>query len=133
MQIEWKTKFLQDKNFNTYGMAKLKSAAVQVVWKDLAFAPSKLLSWGNNSEEEKRCVIFVEKPDHIIVHKVERCQNCQQSLKAVAAQDYDNRQVFDVPPLRLEITEHPGERKECPHGHQITAAAFPEGVTHATQ
>ncbi len=75
----------------------------------------------------------VEKPDHVVVHKAERCQNCQQSLKAVAAQDYDKRQVFDVPPLRLEVTEHQGERKECPHCHQITGAAFPEGVTHVTQ
>ena len=75
----------------------------------------------------------VDKPDHIIVHKVERCQNCQQSLKAVAAQAYDKRQVLDMPPLRFEVTEHQGERKECPHCHQITGAVFPEGVTHVAQ
>lgn len=75
----------------------------------------------------------VEKPDHIVVHKAERCQNCQQPLKAVATQDYDKRQVFDLPPLRLEVTEHQAEIKACPHCHQITAAAFPEGVTHVTQ
>lgn len=31
----------------------------------------------------------VEKPDHIVVHQAERCQNCQQPLKAVATQDYE--------------------------------------------
>lgn len=75
----------------------------------------------------------VEKPDHIVVHKAERCQNCQQSLNAVATRDYDKRQVFDLPPLRLEVTEHQAEIKACPHCHQITAAAFPDEVTHATQ
>ena len=75
----------------------------------------------------------VEKPDHVVVHKAERCQNCQQPLKAVATQDYDKRQVFDLPPLRLEVTEHWAEIKACPHCHHITAAAFPDGVTHVTQ
>jgi transposase len=75
----------------------------------------------------------VEKPDHIVVHKAERCQNCQLSLQAVAAQDYDKRQVFDLPPLRFEVTEHQAEIKACPHCHQITVAAFPEDVTHVTQ
>jgi len=75
----------------------------------------------------------VEKPDHVIVHKAERCQNCQRSLKAVAVQDYDKRQVFDVPPLHFEVTEHQGEIKTCPHCLQNNCATFPEGVTHVAQ
>jgi transposase len=75
----------------------------------------------------------VEKPDHVIVHKVERCRNCQRSLKAIAVQDYDKRQVFDVPPLRFEVTEHQGEIKACPHCLQNNHATFPEDVTHAAQ
>jgi transposase len=75
----------------------------------------------------------VEKPDHVIVHKVERCRNCQRSLKALAVQDYDKRQVFDVPPLRFEVTEHQGEIKACPPCLQNNHATFPEGVTQAAQ
>lgn len=75
----------------------------------------------------------VEKPDHVVVHSVKRCQHCRQSLAAVAAQDYDKRQVLEVPPLRFEVTEHQAEIKVCPHCQQNNRAAFPEGVTHRMQ
>jgi transposase len=37
------------------------------------------------------------------------------------------RQMFDLPPLRLGVTEHRAERRRCACG-TITCAAFPEHV-----
>jgi transposase len=75
----------------------------------------------------------VEKPDHIEPHPVVQCAHCQADLADVAARKIDKRQVFDLPPMRLEVTEHQGEVKTCPHCGAVNTAAFPKGVGQPTQ
>jgi len=75
----------------------------------------------------------VEKPDHVKVHRVEVCQHCHHSLKRRKAVGYDKRQVFDVPPVKIEVTEHRAEIKECPYCSKETRAAFPREVSQAVQ
>src|SRR5918911_1635333 len=46
-------------------------------------------------------------PDRILIHDPAACQGCGQSLQQVAGeQTAERRQVFDLPPLNLEVTEH---------------------------
>ncbi len=48
---------------------------------------------------------MVEQPDHIVPHTVDECDRCGHSLKTVEATDVRCRQVIDIPPLKLEVTE----------------------------
>ena len=57
---------------------------------------------------------MVEQPDQTIVHSVKECQQCGRSLDAIDAVDSRRRQVIDIPPVKLEVTEHRAETKCCP-------------------
>ena len=73
-----------------------------------------------------------EKPDHVERHRVERCGSCGRSLVAGPTDNIEQRQVHDLPPMRLVVTEHQAETKVCVCGHK-NKAAFPEGVNAPVQ
>ena len=76
---------------------------------------------------------MVEQPDHTIVHSVDACQQCGHSLESVAAVDCRRRQVVDIPPMQLEVTEHRAETKCCPGCGCRSEATFPESVKTSVQ
>ncbi len=75
----------------------------------------------------------VKNPEHTEIHPTQTCQECGQSLQDQTAIDYESRQVFDIPPIKIEVTEHRAEIKECPHCDAINKAEFPEDVNAPTQ
>jgi transposase len=73
------------------------------------------------------------KPDRIAYHPVHRCSHCQASLEAVPVEHFEKRQVYELPPMRLIVTEHQAEVKCCPCCGRATQGEFPAGITQLTQ
>ena len=68
-----------------------------------------------------------DNPKHLELHPCLEC-SCGQDVSGQPAVDYQSRQVFDLPSLTLECTEHRAEIKECPCCHQTCTASFPADV-----
>ncbi|MDQ7025361.1 MAG: IS66 family transposase [Anaerolineae bacterium] len=76
---------------------------------------------------------MVSEPHHIEVYHVRTCSNCQADLSQVEVTEIEKRQVFDVPPIEIEVTEHQAEIKCCSTCGKRVKADFPEGVNAAVQ
>ncbi|WP_439952448.1 IS66 family transposase, partial [Bacillus cereus] len=72
-------------------------------------------------------------PDHMITYSPTHCTCCNTSLNHEPVKRYRIRQVYDLPPIQIEVTEHKVEQKECPHCHSIQKSQFPATVSHPVQ
>jgi transposase len=75
----------------------------------------------------------VERPDHLIVHLVKNCQQCGLGLSDIKPRPSRRRQVFDIPPVKIEVTEHQTETKCCPDCGCTNESSFPPEVKTTTQ
>ena len=72
-------------------------------------------------------------PDQTLTHAVSKCAYCQASLQDVEHMGYEERQVFDLPAIRIEVMAHRAEIKVCPACGKLSKGLFPDAVTHAVQ
>lgn len=75
----------------------------------------------------------VAKPDHVIHHGVEACGGCRCSLKDQTPEGWVKRQVFDLPPQRIEVSEHQAEIKICRNCGHHNQGEFPPDVQQPVQ
>lgn len=75
----------------------------------------------------------VSQPDHIEAHDPTDCHACSMSLLDQSREDHESRQVFELPPLEVEVTEQRAYKKRCGHCGTITKGRFPLHITQPTQ
>ena len=78
---------------------------------------------------------MVENPDNIVVHEITKCEKCgfhfdSDSKKII---NVERRQVFDIPDLKMQVTEHQAEMKRCPRCGTINKAKFPPQASNIVQ
>lgn len=71
---------------------------------------------------------LVETPDEIVVHAPIECRGCGERLDAAPVVRSERRQVLDLPPVRLQVTEHQAETRQCAGCGVETSGPFPRGV-----
>lgn len=72
-------------------------------------------------------LVQVAKPDREVPHEPGPCGDCGSSLDGRPVTGVERRQQFDLPPTKVEVTEHQLIERECACGHRQRGDA-PAGV-----
>ena len=75
---------------------------------------------------------MVATPDAIEIHDVCHCDCCGDKLP-INSQSYTSRQVFDIPEIKIQVTEHRRLNKTCLHCGKVNTGVFPKEITTQTQ
>lgn len=76
---------------------------------------------------------MVSDPDERVLHQLTHCCGCGTGLADSWLIELDRRQVFDLPPLQLRVTEHQAEVRRCLECGRVNRAEFPAEVEHKVQ
>lgn len=88
---------------------------------------------GGQAGHPGRTLEMVAHPDHTLCHFPAQCPCCGEALADVTATQVERRQVFDLPPVVVEVTEHQVGTKQCPRCGCATRGEFPAWVTQPVQ
>jgi transposase len=80
---------------------------------------------GGQPEHPGSTLEWSEFVDVVVEHKVHQCNGCGASLESEPVQTVWSRQVHDIPPIELTVTEHRAEVKNCPQCGVENQADFP--------
>ena len=72
-------------------------------------------------------------PDTVEEHRPAVCSHCQTPLADAPVVLRERRQVHDLPPVRLVVTEHQALHVRCPACQQVTVGAFPAEASSRAQ
>lgn len=88
---------------------------------------------GGQKGHKGQTLKMVTNPHHREVQSLTRCPHCAHDLRQVETVGHEKRQLFDLPPVEIEVTEYQAEIKQCPHCQQEAKAGFPEHITAPVQ
>jgi transposase len=87
---------------------------------------------GGQDGHEGRTLRQVAVPDREVPHEPGCCAGCRRSLAGRPITGVERRQVVDLPPLKVEVSEHQLIERECACGRRTRGAA-PDGVAAPVQ
>jgi transposase len=131
-ELEEKVKSLQDQ-INKNSRNSSKPPSTDAVKKTRSQRRPSGKPVGGQKGHKGHTLEMVEKPDREIVHPVTQCESCGRSLCDAQVASSERRQVFDLPPIKVEVCEHQAESKICPNCGCLNKAAFPKEVAYPVQ
>ena len=87
---------------------------------------------GGQLGHEGITLICSDKIDSIVKHSPVSCDNCKCSLDNSTEQLVGKRQLFDIPPIVLQVIAHRIYKNQCSCGH-TNVSAFPKHVANPVQ
>jgi transposase len=86
---------------------------------------------GGQTGHKGRTLQPIKNPDRVVHYPVIACAHCDYDLSNHRAAGVRSSQVFDLPEIKIQVTEHRVEIKHCPCCFQKTEAILPAGIKSA--
>ena len=74
----------------------------------------------------------VATPDKVVEIAHEVCPHCSSNIENTEVDEIKTRQIFDIPPIKINVTEYRVHSKTCPHCRKKSSSEFPADVTQPT-
>lgn len=87
---------------------------------------------GGQKGREGKKLEMSSTPDKVVLHDITNCDCCGHTLPK-ESEGYDARQIFDLPPIKIFVTEHRSSKKTCRHCGEQNKASFPKGLVQPAQ
>jgi transposase len=88
---------------------------------------------GGQPGHEGQTLMAGEHPERTVTHEVLRCAHGQTSWQGIEVVGYEERQVFELPAIRIAVTAHRAEITVCPACSKLSKGPFPGTVTQTVQ
>lgn len=132
-ELKERVKFLENKlSLNSSNSSKPPSSDAFVKMTNSLRKSSGKKAGGQKGNSGKT-LMMVENPEIIAPNIVNYCNYCGNDLSKIEAMKTNKRQVFDIPKICREITEHQTEIKVCPCCNKQTESEFPPEVSAPVQ
>jgi len=76
---------------------------------------------------------IVATPDITEILLPTNCSYCNKSLQNINSSKYEKRQLFDLPDIKMQVTEYQAHWVECKKCHTLNKAEFPDNLKATTQ
>lgn len=83
---------------------------------------------GGQAGHQGKTLMMVASPDEIVALSPKACSHCHHELAEAPVSRTERVQVFDLPVMRLQVTEYQAAVKSCPNCQHETRASLPDGV-----
>ncbi len=88
---------------------------------------------GAQAGHKGKSLKIVTSPDKTEVLLPTSCSCCGSSLSDIDSLKHEKRQLFDLPEVKMNVTEYQAHSLECKECHTINKAEFPENIKAVTQ
>ena len=92
--------------------------------KNRSLRPKTKKSSGGQTGHKGSNLKMVSNPDKVVDYKVSNCIKCAHNLLEYEQSIKTKRQVFDIPPIQMEVTEHRQHELSCPKCGQHNRSEF---------
>ena len=133
-RLEERIKELESKlNMNSTNSSKPPSTDNKLTKKKKPSNSTSKKRRGAQKGHKGNSLKMVSFPDKTEILQPAKCEYCGSSLEDAKSLKFEKRQLFDLPDIKMQVTEYQAHTKECPRCHTQNKALFPNNMQATTQ